>query len=35
MAYGGGGVNVGGIKCYLELEGGGETAVRIGLLKEL
>jgi len=35
MAYGGGGFNLGGMKCYLEVEGGGETAVRLGLLKEL
>ncbi len=35
MAYGGGGFILGGIKCYLEVEGGGETAIRLGLLKEL
>ncbi len=35
MVYGGGGFNLGGMKCYLELEGGGETAIRIGLLKEM
>lgn len=35
MAYGGGGFNLGGIKYYLEVEGGGVMAVRLGLLKEL
>jgi hypothetical protein len=35
MGYGGVGFIIAGTKCYLEAEGGGETAVRIGLLKEL
>jgi len=35
MAYGGGGFILKGIKIYLEVEGGGVTAARLGLLKEL
>jgi hypothetical protein len=35
MAYGGIGFIIATTKCYLEVEGGGETAVRLGLLKEL
>ncbi len=35
MVYGGIGFTLGGIKCYVEAEGGGETAIRLGLLKEL
>ncbi len=35
MAYGGLGFIIAGTKCYVEAEGGGETAVRLGLLKEL
>jgi len=34
MGYGGVGFIVAGTKCYVEAEGGGETAVRLGLLKE-
>jgi hypothetical protein len=35
MAYGGGGFIIKGVKFYLEVEGGGVTAARLGLLKEL
>jgi hypothetical protein len=35
MVYGGGGFFVKGVKCYLEVEGGGVTAVRLGLSKSL
>jgi len=35
MVYGGGGFVLKGVKCYLEIEGGGENAVRIGLLKDM
>jgi hypothetical protein len=35
MAYGGGGFIVKGIKCYLEVEGGGVSAVRLGIRKEI
>jgi hypothetical protein len=35
MVYGGAGVVVKGVRCYLEVEGGGVTAVRLGLMKEL
>jgi hypothetical protein len=35
MVYGGLGLNVGGIKCFVEGEGGGEVAVRLGLSKEM
>ncbi len=35
MVYGGLGFVLAGTKCYLEVEGGGESAVRLGLLKEL
>ncbi len=35
MVYGGGGFFVKGMRCYLEVEGGGVTALRLGLLKEL
>ncbi|MBT3192740.1 MAG: hypothetical protein HN341_09325 [Verrucomicrobia bacterium] len=33
--YGGIGFNVAGTKCYVEAEGGGENAIRVGLLREL
>ncbi len=33
MGYGGAGFTVQGVKCWLEVEGGGETAVRLGLAK--
>ncbi len=35
MGYGGLGFILAGTKCYVEAEGGGETAVRVGLLKEM
>jgi hypothetical protein len=35
MAYGGGGFIIKGLKCYVEIEGGGVNAVRLGVLKEL
>jgi len=35
MAYGGIGFILAGTKCYVEVEGGGENAVRLGLLKTL
>jgi len=34
-AYGGGGFILKGLKCYVEIEGGGVSAVRLGILKEL
>jgi hypothetical protein len=34
MAYGGIGITVMDIKAYLEFEGGGETAVKLGLSKQ-
>jgi hypothetical protein len=34
MGYGGAGVIVKGVKCYLEVEGGGVNAVRLGIMKE-
>jgi len=35
MAYGGGGFILKGLKCYIEIEGGGVNAIRLGVLKEL
>jgi len=35
MAYGGGGFILKGLKCYVEIEGGGVNAIRLGVLKEL
>ncbi len=35
IGYGGIGLNLANTKCYVEMEGGGETAIRLGILMEL